>query len=232
MNIKDQIFCSWCGVGFMLVLLGAWAILSGYLPPHSPTMTAHEVAAFYQANPVRIRLGLVLSLLGTVLFIPFSAVISAQMSRIEGKFPVWTYVQLMAAAGTVITFVVPFLIWQTASFRPDRDPNLTQLLNDLAWVPFVAATAPYYIAPIAIAIVGFRDTNPVPFFPRWLCYYNIMATLMVVPGCIIVMFKTGPFAWDGLFGWWIPLIDFGIWFIVMAVVMTQSLKRQTALEGA
>ncbi len=226
MNTKDQLFCAWSGVIFMIMMLVGWALMSGFLPPHAPTMTGEEVSAFYQANPTSIRLGLVIALLSSVLLIPFSALITVQMLKIEGPFPVWSYTQLAAAAGTVITFVVPFMMWQAVSFRPDRSPELMLLMNDLAWIPFVGATAPYYIAPIAIAIVGFRDKREQPFFPRWACYYNLWVATLVMPGCIIVMFKTGPFAWNGLFGWWLPLVDFGIWFIVMAVLMHRGVKRQ------
>lgn len=226
MNTKDQIVCSWGGVAFMIVFLIGWGILSGYLPPHSPNMTAAEVVSFYQQNPVRIRLGLVITLLGTVFLIPFSAVISAQMAKIEGTFPVWSYTQLASAAGTVITFIIPIMMWEVASFRLDRNPELIQLMHDLGWIPMVAATSPYWIAPLAIARVGFMDKSKDPIFPRWACFYNIWVAILVIPGCIIIMFKTGPFAWDGLLAWWLPLVDFGIWFGVMTYLLVKGIKRQ------
>lgn len=216
---------------FMILLLVGWGLITGFLPPLSPTMTGEEVATFYQTDPIKIRLGLVIALLSSVLLIPFSALITVQMLKIEGASPVWAYTQLAAAAGTVITFVVPLMLWQATSFRPDRSPELMLLMHDLTWVFFVGVTAPYYIVPIAIAIVGFRDKREYPIFPRWACYYNIWVAQLVIPGCIVVMFKTGPFAWDGLFGWWLPAVDFGIWFLVMGFLLHRGVRRQ-AREAA
>lgn len=231
MNTKDQLICTWSGLVFLLLFFVGWGLLSGFiLPPHSPTMTAAEVGAFYQENPVSIRLGLVIALLACAFYVPFGAVITVQMARIEGRYPVWTITQAMATAGTVIEFAIPTMFWQVASFRPDRHPDVLLALNDLSWLPFVGISAPYFIVPITIAIVGFRDKSAQPMFPRWACYYNLLTASAILPGCVVVLFKSGPMAWNGLISWWLPVIDYGIWFIVMTVLLTKGIKRQAQEE--
>jgi hypothetical protein len=167
LNAQSQIIAVWCGPAFMLVLMIGFAIVSGLFPPHSPSQSAAQVAAWYQTDPVKIRLGLLIFLWGTALYMPFAGVLTVQMRRIEGKFPVWTYVQLMASAGNVITLTFPMAFWATAAFRPDRDPALIQLLNDLGWIPFVGMTSPFLVIPICIAVIGFADKSEHPVFPRW-----------------------------------------------------------------
>lgn len=232
MNTRDQLICAWCGVVFVLMFFLGWGLLAGMLPPHAPTMTAEEVTAFYQANPVSIRVGLVIALLSSAFFVPFGAVIGVQMARIEGPFPVWTATMAMAIAGTVVEFALPTMFWQVASFRPDRDADTLLALNDLAWLPFVGISAPFFIVPICIALVGFKDRSANPIFPRWCCYYNLLSASAILPGCMAVLFKTGPLAWDGLLAWWLPVVDFGIWFFVMTILLHKGIKRQAAAAGS
>ena len=70
-----------------------------------------------------------LTMLATMLFIPFSAVITLQMVHIEGRYCVWSVSQMAAAAGTVLTLGFPMMFWATAAFRPERNPELLLLLD-------------------------------------------------------------------------------------------------------
>jgi uncharacterized protein (DUF983 family) len=47
-----------------------------------------------------------------------------------------------------------------------------------------------------------------------------------VPGVMCLLFKTGPFAWNGLFVFWIPLAVFGSWFVVMSLLLLRAIKNQ------
>jgi hypothetical protein len=42
----------------------------------------------------------------------------------------------------------------------------------------------------------------------------------------LIFFKTGPFAWDGLFAWWLPATWFFVFFVVMTVVTVQAINAQ------
>lgn len=226
MNTKSQIIAAWCGPAFMVLMSIGWVLIAGYFPPHPPTFSGTEVAAFYQPNLLGIRFGLLLTLWGTALFIPFSTVITLQLAHIEGRFPVWSWSQLAAAAGTTLTLAFPVMFWATAAFRPERSPELLLLLDDLAWVPFAGMTAPFMLQPLCIAIVGLMDKSEHPIFPRWFCFFNLWADLLILPGGLIIFFHSGPFAWNGLFGIWIPFIAFGIWFGLMAYHLIKGIRRQ------
>lgn len=84
---------------------------------------------------------------------------------------------------------------------------------------------------LAIALCILRDDSSDPLFPRWAGYFNIWVFLLFLPSLLTYFFKTGPFAWNGLFVWWIPLAVFGTWFIVMTVLMLRSVDRQNNLDG-
>ncbi len=231
MNYKSQMLAAWCGPGFIIGMLGGWLMI-GFLPPHMPSATPEAIAAFYQENPIKIRAGLLLFMWASALYLPFCGVLTAQMRKIEGEYPVWSYTQLAAGAGNVITLTFPTLFWATAAFRLDRDPSQIQLINDLAWIPFVGMTVPFLMVPIAIAIVGFMDKRENPLFPRWAFYYNIFVMFLLLPGGVITFFQDGPFAWDGFFGFWLPLTDWGVWFCVTCFLLIRHLKRESLASQA
>jgi hypothetical protein len=228
MNTNSQLAGAWCAPAFALVLFVGWCLIGGFMPPHLPSADGQQIVAFYTSDLVRIRLGLLLFMWGSALYLPFAAVLTVQMMRIEGRYPVWSFTQLAAGAGNVITLTFPTLFWATAAFRPDRSPELVQLINDLAWIPFVGMTSPFLMVPISIAIVGFMDKSENPVFPRWACYFNLVVEALLLPGGLIIFFQSGPFAWNGLFGIWIPLIAWGSWFFVTSYLLIKAIKRQAA----
>jgi hypothetical protein len=40
---------------------------------------------------------------------------------------------------------------------------------------------------------------------------------------MLFFFKTGPFAWNGLFAFWVPLTIFCGWFMLLAYLMRRSI---------
>lgn len=232
MKAKSQLLACYSGFIFMILWTIGWYLIGQFIPPHDPAWSAAQVAAHYQHYLVRIRLGLLISLWSAAFLMPFAAMISAQMARIEGRYPVWSYTVLGIGAGNVLTFTFPVMFWATAAFRPDRSADLVQLLNDLGWVPFVGMTSPFLLLPVAIAIVGFLDESEEPVFPRWACFYNLGSALLLLPGGLITFFQTGPFALNGVMGFWLPVVDFFTWFIVIFFLLRKAVNRQALEEAA
>ncbi len=42
-------------------------------------------------------------------------------------------------------------------------------------------------------------------------YVNIWMIMILVRDQFLFFFRAGPFAWSGLFGFWLPLVGFGGW---------------------
>jgi hypothetical protein len=47
-----------------------------------------------------------------------------------------------------------------------------------------------------------------------------------VSATFLIYFKTGPFAWNGVFSWWLPATDFFLWFLVMTVLTTRAINSK------
>ena len=82
---------------------------------------------------------------------------------------------------------------------------------------------------IAVAVLTDDTGNPV--YPRWVGYVNIWAGLLYIPGGIILFFKTGPFAWDGILGLYIPFIAFFLWILVMTWAMIRNINAGQFYTG-
>jgi len=223
---KVQIVCATMGFLFVVFLFGG-IICAHFLPPVGADWSADRVAAHYRDHAGGIRLGAVLMMLGAGMTAPWSALLAAHMKRIEGSFSPLTYMYLIASAAGFVAIFMPVMIFMAASYRPERAPELTQLLNDLAWIPFITNGPPAIVQALSFGTAVLSDRSAKPAFPRWVGYFNYWEALSFLPACILVFFKTGPFAWHGALSFWLPATTFGTWFIVMGVMMLRALPPKS-----
>lgn len=230
---KAQRVCAWSGVVSVVLFFAAF-LLAGFIPPPGPYMPMAEVVAMYQQHATGIRLGMGLMLLSSGFYIPFSGVISIQMKRIEGdETPLLTYIQLAAGTFSAITYFLPALLFIVTSFRPERSPELTYLMNDLSFIVLIIPLSPFLIQYFAIGFAILGDKRPQAIFPRWLAFYNFWAAISFLTALFLPFFKSGPFAWNGFLVFWLPATLFFIWYIVMTVMLLKAIGRQEqeAIEG-
>lgn len=203
---------AWCGVGYA-VTAGAASIMIGLLPPVSPMRTAAEVAQFWSTNTDLKRCGIILMLAAAGLLAPYGALIAARLKQMEGRFAPMAYLELAATAVAMMSFIMAAMVFAAASYRPERDPQITQALDDLGWLSYIMIWPPATCQCLAISFAIFAAKKPI--WPRWLAYFNAWIAFMVIAGGIAVLFKSGVFAWNGLLAYWLVAIVFGAWFSVM-----------------
>ena len=160
------------------------------------------------------------------LFAPFFAMISVMIKRIEGPVAPYALTQIITATLAVTCFFLSPMLFTVAAFRPERMPELTQLMNDFAWIMFVTPAAPAFVQTLAIGFAILSDRSAVPILPRWSGYYSVWVAVLFLPGALAMMFKTGPFAWNGLLAFWVPAVLVGQWSCVMAMLMVMAVRRQ------
>ena len=228
MNTRSQLLCAWSGFVFALLFtLGFWP-LAQFMPPPSPNLSAADVAAMYQAHTTQFRCGVVVMMVSAGLILPFVTAISVQMERMEGAPGILSKLQLVSGAVGVIFFIVPCLAWGMASFRPDRAADLILLLSDLGWISFLFAIATFIVQNLAIGFAILGDKNASPAYPRWMGYFTVWTAVLFLPGGMLLFFKTGPFAWNGLFVFWIPFVVFFVWYLLMFVYLRKAIIDQAA----
>ncbi|TWG94933.1 hypothetical protein L615_005100000270 [Nocardioides sp. J9] len=214
--------CAWCGPGVIAVAFAGW-LISGVLPfPLGPDHTAAEVVAFYD-NGLRVPMGIAVSSIGVSLVIPMLAALTHAMWRTERGVPILTLVQVFAGAVTAVMLLVPMLIMAVAGFRPERDAELTVLLNDLSWLLFITPIAPFIIQNLAIAAAAVRGDGTV--LPRWLGYLNCWIGFTFSFDILAFVFHGGPFAWNGVLIFWLALTTYALWLLVTGLVLRSMALR-------
>ena len=210
-----------CPLLFFLAL-----VAGGLIPPLMPSSPAADIAAHYHQHVNGIRLGAGLMLISSMFYASYTALISAQMQRIPGVHQTVVNTQLAAGAFACLTFLVPAMLFAVTAFRPDRSADSTLLLNDMSWIFLVMPWPPFMAQNFAFAFAILSDARTTPLFPRWLAYLNIWAPIVFTPGVILPFFKSGPFAWNGIFVFWIPAIAFGIQFVVNVIWLLKAITSE------
>jgi hypothetical protein len=232
MHVKIEKAAAWLGLAMLGAFLVMFWIIAGVIPPMDPSDTADEIAAIYSGNGLRIRIGLALMILFAFLFAPFFALLSRQVRRIEGYWGVMSLTQILLSVTFPFGFSLCAIFAVTAAYRPDRNPDVTQALNDIFWFIFVGLVGPLITQVVILAFCVFIDRRTVPSFPRWFGYFNIWYAILGVPGCAVFLFKDGPLAWDGMFAFWIPLTVFSIWMVVTTVMLSKAVDVEAAERNA
>lgn len=203
-----------CGVAFIFLVFPSF-VMTGLLPPISPLHNADEVAHFWASNTGLKRMGLVLMLATAGLQAPFIALIAVRIRQMErSRYSPLAYTQLIAGGSAVMAIILPAFVFAAASFRPERDPQITQALNDLGWLLFVMNWPAHAVLCLVIGFAIFGAK--IEIWPRWLGYCNILCAFVIAAGGLVVLFKDGVFAWNGLLAFWLAATFFGVWFLVMA----------------
>ncbi len=183
-----------------------------------------DVISLYQSNLFGIRSGMVLMLFGVSFLLPFVSLISSHIYRMEGANPILASTQLISGTVALLALFIPPIIWSIAAFRLDRDPQITMMLHDAGWIFLVFPAAPAIVQNLSIGLAILSDGGSPPIFPRWVGFLNFWAAFLFIPSGLIIYFKTGAFAWNGILGFWVPLGAFNIWLITLLLCMYKSIQ--------
>jgi hypothetical protein len=209
----------------VIVFGSSWVFLMRLMPLPSPGLSAATVAAFYAENSMSIRLGATVCSWTAGFLVPISVVASVQLSRIERGLPIWSILYFAGGILTSIFLVLPPILWGVAAFTPTRPPDVTLVIHEMATLMFITTTQffIFYMVALSVVVLG-RGTGNASSFPRWFGYLTIWVALITEVGAVAYLTKQGPFAWNGLFTFWLP---FGIgftWLAILAVLLLRGAK--------
>lgn len=213
---------AWSGM-IMIITMGVFLILfNQFVPPHSPALSADEIATIYQQRANSIRFGSAMILLFSILYVTWTLAIDALLSRIRGVSHLLLKGQVIGGSIGSIFILLPMLLFAITAFRPERPAELTQLLSDLAWLTLITPAPPFILQSVSIGAAVLMDRSDTPVFPRWLGYFAFWVAVVTVPALVAFFFRTGPFAWDGLFPFWLPFGIFGGWLFIVSIFLVRA----------
>jgi len=235
-STRIQQICALTGY-LVIILFLAGFVLAGFISPPSPEASAAEIARMFDADRDAIRIGLVITMWATGLLVPWGAGLYVQLRRAAGRSSPLPQVVLVSMALFSLEFIYLVFFWQVAAVREDTSPEIIRTLNDMGWLPFVGLTATAVLLSLALGLAILSDDRAKPVFPRWAGYFNVWAATLFTPGTLCVFFKDGPFAYDGVIAWYLPVTVFTVWMIVNTVLLQRAIAAQrdeapaTAVHG-
>jgi len=231
-NTRGQRIMLWTVPPAAALFLLAYLLFPPFSPPLSPTMTPEEVAAFFANNVTGIiGVAVMVNLIACAL-VPLFAVTAVQISRIGTSSNVFAYAYMLCVGVGLTAFILADYCWAMAAFRPERDPQLISLLNDMAWFFFIAPVGTIIVGNFCLAISIYLDARPDPIFPRWVAHFNIVTAVLMSPSAFSFLNKTGPLAWDGVLAFDLRLGVFACYVVVMFVVLVGVVNRQNQEQEA
>lgn len=227
MTERAQVILIWWGLLFMYGYgFCLWGLLD-MMPPPPATLSVEEVAAFYLDNHLRIRAGSMITSWISAFMVPIAVVVSVQLMRLEKGVPVLSILQFAGGILMSMFLVFPPIVWGAAAFTAERMPEVTAGLHELGTLTLVTTDQYFIFQMVPIAWLSLtRKHDEYSAFPRWLGYLTIWAAVMFEIGAIAFVPKIGPFAWDGTFVFWFPLLIFGAWVTAMCFTMLRAIRRQ------
>jgi hypothetical protein len=232
MEARVQRVLIWTGPAMIVLWLGAFLFIAGFIPPSAPKASAADIVTLYQGHTNAIKLGMVISMAGSALLVPWAVAISGQLKRIKGAKAL-ADTQMVSCALLSLEFITPIGIWMAASYRyDDRAADVTRTLHDVGWILFLTVIWSLWVQLLAIAAAILIDRRGEPVLPHWLGYLNLWVALLIIPAGLVLFFKQGPFAWTGLVGLYIPLTGFVVWILSMTITIHRNLSREIAATAS
>jgi hypothetical protein len=231
-HTDGELLLLWSLPVVIVIWIFCFLAFPGFVSPMSPSMTPDEVSSYYfdEKNLSSIRYSMIVFNWFAVGLIPFLALISIQMKRMDHRTPILRYCFIGCIAGGPTLFTMADLFWLIAAFRPERNPEIIQMLNDLAWITFTCQVGYLFSQNVFLAVAIYLDRKVRPVFPLWVGHFNLVAAAVMIPAAFSPLFEFGPLAWDGIVSFWVKNTAIGIWIVVMLVMTAKSIYRRRKEE--
>ena len=233
LRISNQNFdlaCAWSGFIYVICSF-VFFFTSGNFPPAKPSLTAEETVQHYRKHDVGYKVGSAFFVISGAFYGSFTAAMSNQMYRIPGVSHTAIAAQLSSGAWACITFSLPAIFFATTAYRLERDPQITQALNDLSWMMTFMPFAPFIVQNWAFAFAIFCDNRPKKLYPHSIGWVNAISPLFLSFGIGMHCAKTGPFAWNGALTFWLTAVVFGIQSIVNIIFTIRAIRIELPGES-
>lgn len=225
-NTRGQRIMLWTTPPALALLAVAYLLFPVMSPPLSPNLTPEEVAAFFRDYNTGILGVVILCNLIAGSLVPLFAVTAVQISRTATSSSVFTYAYIICVGLGTTAFILADYCWGVAAFRPDRDPQLISLLNDMAWFLFIAPVGAIVVQNLCLAVSIYLDERPDPIFPRWVAHFNVAASLLLAPSAFSILVKSGPLAWDGGVSFTLRIAVLASYVVVMFLALLRVVNKQ------
>jgi amino acid transporter len=224
---------AFAGLAFMTVFVALWAIMSGNLPPLGANQGPEQVKAWFVDNGTRISIGTSICLTITSFYMVWSCAIAQVMRRVEGPGGLFANLEMMGGVITVAPITVAMGCFLTCALEaPILDPTVVHALYWLGWMVFDLAYMVTSFQIAAISLVFLRDRREKPLVPSFVSWWGVVTIATFFPVSLVPFVRTGPFAFNGTFNFWIAFFAWFIWCPLLSYYVIKAVDRIKAEDEA
>lgn len=222
-----ELFAAWTGPIFVVL----FAIFWGWFGQNLPHPEAHayfnsqEIHRYYTLYQSNIRFGYTGAVIFVTLYFIFSTALAARSWRIEGRYPVWAFAELIGGMMTATFLSGASMNQVVASYR--LDPVHVQVLNDMGWLSLDMQWSTTTVQMFAIAFMCWCDPRPdkEKWIPNWLAWYSVLTGLSFIADSYLPWIYDGPFGWSGWYSYHLTFADWLVWVILVCYKLIQEVNR-------
>jgi hypothetical protein len=221
---------TWSVVLLILGMAIGQGLLMHFVPAPDPRLSAEEIRQKFIDRQDQIRIGAFIQIIGWTTWATWGIALTTFMRKMERGYPILTYASIALVGGGWPMFVVVPLIWGVCAYRPtEMSAQIIQFANDLNWFLWLFPVVPFGLWIVLIGVAILQDHNQPTLYPRWVGFLNVWTGFLMCPAVLIVFWKTGPFAINGVLAFWLPVVVLTTQIVVM-VTMTLKLINRLGAE--
>lgn len=230
-SVISQKIGLWCSWVFAALTVIGWLGIAHFYAPAPADLGLEATKVWYtETYHWQTIIGCTIFYIACGFLVPASIQFGIMLSKIEGRYPLWS---ITAAVGGIFISVIIFLnacAWIVAAYRPETGADVIQAWNDWAWMAFLLGWLYLAVEMIATGIVEMQDKRAVPMIPRWLTWLTFAGAASLLTAAGPAFFQSGPFAYHGLFGFYLPMTVWGTYLLLTSWYMLKELDREARGE--
>jgi Domain of unknown function (DUF4386) len=212
------------GVAAVVLFAVGFAIVPAVPDADAP---ASEMASYFADDPNAIQVGSAFLAASALALLWFLATLTSVLRAAEGG-PRLASTAFGAGLLAIGVFLAGIAIFSVAALRPENmqaSPELAQALYDFNAMGYAVSALVFGGFFVAVAVVTLRFGG----LPAWLGWLALVAALATVLRLGSLFTTDGPFAFDGVLGFWAGLVAFAAWTLAASIVLVEALGRPGGL---
>ena len=215
----------WMFVSFWALFTPGWVFFGRIIPPPRPDVGPAQVQDWFAQHALTIQIAFVALLIIAGGWAVFVGLVGYHMKRMSsGSVLAYGFIGSMAV-GAIPGFQLVMLCFLLAVFRPDRDPDISQMFYDLGMLSTNGSLGFFVAAYVTLAVAIFYDKNEV--FPKYFAYVTIWQIIATAIATQDWLFDSGAFAWNGVVTFWTGTVVFGTWLVILIRFMHTAGNRES-----
>ena len=222
-----QIWTAWTGPVMVVSYLICWIFLGHNIPPPAMSLSAADlVNNYYLKYHSSILLGMSFSAWLGVLYTAWSVQLAVLMWQRE-KLPILSLLQLCGGilTGWLLNMCAAMWAWCAAyAGAPGIDPSIIQTVHTMAWYVYDMTWTVTAIQLVGCGAFAILDKRLPVLFPAWAGWLALATAATFLPLTFLPYFKSGAFAVDGWFSFYIVFGIWGLWFTTYTIYMFRAIR--------